>query len=81
MPIVDNLVNDLVNKHEVLSNGLFVEHAAVVSEDLHHAIDNVQDGRRGHISLACRHKVYSKLLREEVVDTIDVLKQKQKLNE
>ena len=74
--IVDNLVDDLIDQHEVLANALLVQHAAVVPEYLHHSVDNVENGRRRHIRLACRHEVDSELLREEIIDSIDMLYQK-----
>ena len=71
--IVDHLVNDFVNEHKVLADGLFVEDAAVVAEDLHHAVDDVHNGGRRHVRLARRHEVDAKLFREEVVHAVDVL--------
>lgn len=72
MTIVDNLVYNLVNEHKVFADALFVEDAAVVAENLHHTVYDVQNGRWGHVSLACCHKVDSKLLSEEVVDSINM---------
>ena len=75
MSIIDNLINDFIDEHKVLPNALLVKHSTVVSEDFHHAIDNVQNGARGYISLTGRHEVNSKLLREEVVHPVHVLHQ------
>ena len=71
--VVDHLVDDLVDEHKVLANAFFVEHAAIVPEDLHHPVNNVENGGRCHVCLACCHEVDSELLREEIVDSIDVL--------
>ena len=73
MTVVDHLVDDLVDEHEVLADALLVEHAAVVAEDLHHPVDDVHDGAGSSIGLARCYEVDAKLLREEVVDAVDVL--------
>lgn len=73
MPIVNDLVDDLVDEHEILPNALFVQHAAIVPKNLHHSIDDVKDGRWRHIRLTRSHKVNAKLLSEEVVDPINML--------
>ena len=73
MPVVDHLVNDLVDEHKVLSNAFLVEYAAVVAEDLHHAIDDVKNGRGRHVCLAGCNEVDSEFLGEEVVDSINIL--------
>ena len=71
--IVNDLVDDLVDEDEVLANALFIQDAAIVSKDLHHAINDVQDGRWGDVRLACCHEVDAELLREEVVNTVHML--------
>ncbi len=73
MAIVYDLVNDFVNENKVLADALLVEDATVVAEYLHHSINDVQDGGWGHIVLARRHKVDSKLLCKEIVHTVYVL--------
>ena len=73
MAIIDHLIDDLVDEYEVFANTLLVKDAAVVTEDLHHAVDDVHDGAGSCIGLAGRHKVDAELLGEEVVHSIDVL--------
>ena len=73
MSVVDHLVDDLVDEHKVLADALLIEHATVVTEDLHHAIDDVQDGAWSNICLTCCNKVDAKLLCKEVIDTVHVL--------
>ena len=41
VPIVDHLVDDLIYQHKVLANALLIEDSTVVTEDLHHAVDDV----------------------------------------
>ena len=73
MSVVDHLVDDFVDEHKVLADALLIEHATVVTEDLHHAIDDVQDGAWSNICLTCCNKVDAKLLCKEVIDTVHVL--------
>lgn len=73
MSIVDHFVNDFVNQHKILTNRLFVEDAAIVAKNLHHAIDYIQDYRGGNVVLCGRNKVNAKLLREKVIHTVYVL--------
>ena len=73
MSIIDHLVNDLVDENKVLPDALFVEDTTVITEDLHHAVNDIQDGRRSHVSFSRRHEVDSKLFREEVVHAVNVL--------
>ena len=73
MSIVDNFIDNLVNQYKILPDALLVEDAAVVSEDFHHAIDDVEDGGGGHIGLARCHKVYAELLGEEIVHSVHIL--------
>ena len=76
--IIDHLVNDLVDENKILPDALFVEHATVISEDLHHAVDDIKDRRWGNISFARCHEVDSKFLSEKVVDAINVLQPNRK---
>ena len=77
MAVIDHFVNDFVDEDEVLPDAFLVKNAAIVAEDLHHAVDHVQDSRRGHICLARGDEINAELLREEVVDTVNILKPKQ----
>jgi hypothetical protein len=43
MSIINNFVNDFINEHKVFSNGFFIQHSAVVSENFHHSVDDVHD--------------------------------------
>lgn len=73
MPEIDNLVYDLVNKHEVFADAFFVEDAAVIPEDFHHAVDDIEHAGGLHIVLAGGDEVDAELLGEEVIDAVDVL--------
>lgn len=73
MTIVYNLVDDFINEHEVLADALLVEHAAIITEHFHHAVDDVHDERGRHVVLGRGHKVDAELLREEIVQAMDVL--------
>lgn len=44
MAVVYHLIDNLVNENKVLSNAFLIEYAAVVTEDLHHAVDDVKNG-------------------------------------
>ena len=72
MPIIDDLIDDLVDKHEILPDALLVEDPAEVAEDLHHPIQDVHDIGRGDGVLGRRDKEYSEFLGIEVVDPIHV---------
>lgn len=73
VPVVDDLVNDLVYEHEVLANALLVKDAAEVAEYLHHAVEDVHHIGRRHVLLSRRDEVYPELLCVEVVDAVHVL--------
>jgi len=70
MAVVDNFVNDFVNEHEVFADALFVEHTAVVSEYLHHAVKNVEHCTRLHVVFGRGHEVNPKFLREKVIHAV-----------
>ena len=74
MPVVNNLVDDLIDQYKVLANALLVQDTAVVTEDLHHAIDDVHDETGGHVVACRRDEVDPELLGEEVIQPLDVLK-------
>ena len=71
--VINHLIDDLVNQHKVLPNALFVQHSTVVSEDLHHSVQDIEHITGLDVVTRGGHKVNSKLLREEVVDSIDIL--------
>ena len=73
MAIIDHFIYDLVDEDEVFANALFIQDTAVITEDLHHSINDVHDGAGSGIGLTCSHKVDAELLGEEVVHSIDVL--------
>ena len=73
MSVVYHFVYDLINQDKVLPDALLIEYATVVSEHLHHSVEDVQDGTWLHIVLRGGHKVDTKLLGEKVVDSIYVL--------
>jgi dihydrofolate reductase len=73
MSIVNNLINDLINEHKILSDCLFVEYSAIISEHFHHSVDNIHDKARRNIVLGGGHKVYAELLGEEVVQSLNIL--------
>ena len=73
MTIVNDLVDDFIDEHEVLADALLVEHATVVPEHLHHAIYDVHGEGRRHVVLGRGHKIDAELLSEEIVEAVDVL--------
>ena len=73
MPVVNNLVNDLIDQHKVFSNGLFVEDSAVISEHFHHSVDNIHHETWRNVVFGSRNEVDSKLFREEIVEALDIL--------
>ena len=73
MAVVDDLVDDLVDEHEILADGLLVDNSTVVPEDLHHAVDDLHDIGGRHVELGRGHEVDAKLLRVKVVQALDVL--------
>lgn len=78
MTIVDNLIDDLVDQHKVLPYALFVQHAAIVTEHLHHSINDVHHERGRYVVLRSRHKVDSEFLRKEVIQSLYVLRRKKR---
>jgi len=74
--VIYHFINDLVDKHEVLPDTLFIEHTAVVTENLHHSVDDIENSGRGDVRLACSHEVDSKFLGEEIIDTIHMLRKR-----
>ena len=73
MSIINNLIDDLVDEHEVFADALLVKHAAVITKDFHHSIKNIEDSTRLHIVLGGRNEEDAKLLGEEVVHAINIL--------
>ncbi len=73
MPIVNYLVDDLIYQHEVLADGLLVQNAAEIAENLHHTVQNVQHVRRRHVVLSGGHEKDSKFLGIEIIDSIHIL--------
>ena len=74
MTIVDDLVDYLIDEHEVLPDRFFIQDAAVVSKNLHHAINHVVHNRWGYIVLRSRDKVDAELLCEKVINPVNMLK-------
>ena len=72
MSIVDDLINDLINQHEILPDAFLVKNTAKVAEDFHHSVQDIHDIGGLDIVLGCCHKVYSKFLSVEVIYTIHV---------
>ena len=73
MPVVNNLVNDLIDQHEIFPNGLFVKDSAVIPKDFHHSVDDVHHKTWRNIVFGGRNEVDSKLLREEIVEALNIL--------
>ena len=71
MTIINNLINDFIHEYEVLSDALFINYSAVISEHFHHSINELHYERLGAIVSSGRHKVESKFLGKEIVETID----------
>ena len=76
MTIVDYFVDDFVDEHEVLAYAFFIEHTAVVAENLHHPVDYVHDGRRCHIHLRGCYEIDAELFCKEVVHPVNILSNK-----
>ena len=73
MSIVNHLVNDFVDEDKILADGLFVKHATVVTEHLHHAVNDVHDKTGRHVVLRRRYKEDAELLGEKVIQPVDIL--------
>jgi len=73
VPVIDHLVNYLVNQHEVLPNTLFVDYPTVVPEHLDHSVHNLHYERGRAVILGGDHEIDAELLGEEEVDAVDVL--------
>lgn len=73
MPIVNNLINNLINEDEVFPDGFLIEGAAVVSENFHHPVDDVHHETWGHVVLGSGHEVDAELFREKIVEALDIL--------
>ncbi len=74
--VVDDFIYDFVDKDEVFPNALFVKHSAVISEDLHHPVEDVHHIGRAHVVLRSSHEVNPELLRKKVVYPIHILVEK-----
>lgn len=74
MAVVNDLIDDLIDEHEVLSDTLFIKDPAEVSEDLHHSVKDIHHIGRRHVLLGSCHKEDSELLGVEVVYPIHILK-------
>ena len=73
MAIVNQLVNNLINHHEVAANRFFRYDAAVITEDLHHAIENLVHHGGRDVVFSCSNEVNAKFLREKVIDAVNML--------
>ena len=72
MPVINDLIDDLIDEHKILPDTLLIEDAAEVTEDLHHPVQDVHDIGGRDIVLGSCHKEYSKLLRVEVANPVHV---------
>ena len=41
MSIVNDLIDNFIDQHEILSNALLIEDTAEVTKDLHHSVQDV----------------------------------------
>ena len=73
MSVVNNLVYYFIDQHEIFPNTLFVEHATVISEHLHHSVQDVKHTGRLHVVFRSGDEVDTKLLCKEVIDAFDIL--------
>ena len=71
--VVDKLVYYLVDQHEVLPDTLLIQDAAIIPEDLHHAVQDVHHERRRHIVFGSGHEEYAELLSIEEIDSLHIL--------
>ena len=73
MPIVNYLINNFINEYKVFTNTFFIEHTAIVSENLHHSVYNIHNKWWRNIILSRSHKVYAKFFGKEVIQALYVL--------
>jgi hypothetical protein len=80
MTIVYNLVYDLIDENEVFPYAFFIQHATVVSKDLHHSVEYVHDEGGGDVVLCCCYEENSELLGVEEVDSLHTLQSHSQTN-
>lgn len=73
MPVVNNLINDFIDQHEVFPNCFLVEDSAVISENFHHSVDDIHHKTWRNIIFGRGDKVDSKLFCEKIVEALDIL--------
>jgi hypothetical protein len=73
MSIVNNLIDDFINQHEILPNAFFIKHSTVVSEYFHHAVNDIHHKAWTNVVFCCRNEVNSKLFGKEEIYAIDCL--------
>lgn len=73
MSIINDFVDDLINKYKVFPYTLFVKDSTIVSKDLHHSVDDIHHKRRRHVELGRCHEVNSEFLGKEEVQAFNIL--------
>lgn len=72
VPEVDDLVQDLVDEHEVLADGLLADHPAEVLYDHYYPVQQLQDIGGRNVEPRGRHHVDRRLLQVREVDALNV---------
>ena len=73
MAVVNNFIDDFVDQDKVFADSLLIDDPTIVSEYLHHPIDNIVHKTWRDVVLGGGNEVDSKLLGVHVVEAIDVL--------
>ncbi len=72
MPVINNLIDDLINQYEVFSDTFFVKDSAEVTEDFHHSVQDIHYIGWRNIMFSCCHKEYSKFFCVKVVYSVHI---------
>ena len=70
--IINDLFYHFINQNEVLSNTLFTKNTTIVSEYLHHSVQQIKHEGWTHIEFSSTNKVHSKFLCVEEVYTFNI---------
>ena len=75
MSVIYDLVNDFINKDKVLPDALLTDDSTIISKHFHHSIYYIHDKTWRDIVFGGSYEVYSELLGEEEVQSLDTLHQ------
>lgn len=73
MSIIYNLIDYLIDEHKIFTNGFLVQYSAIVSENFHHTINDVHNEAGRNVIFSSCHKINTKFLGKEVIQTLDIL--------